>query len=126
MIRTHSTYPAIYTLVKEIPCGEVASYKMVSSLVKGSTARIVGSAMAAVPSDAGVPWHRVINSAGKISVREGSQRQRDRLDAEGVAFTKGGKVDWKNHRWNGPSETWLESAGLDFIDFLTIQSNWPG
>lgn len=126
MIRTHSTYPAIYTLVKEIPQGEVASYKMVSSLVKGSTARIVGSAMAAVPSDADVPWHRVINSAGKISVREGSQRQRDRLDAESVAFTKSGKVDWKSHRWSGPGEKWLESVGLDFIDFLTIQSNWPG
>ena len=126
MIRTHSTYPAIFSLVKEIPSGEVASYKMVSSLVKGSTARIVGSAMAAAPTDEGIPWHRVINSAGKISVREGSQRQRDRLDDEGVAFSIGGKVDWKKHRWNGPSEVWLQNAGLDFIDFLTIQSNWPG
>lgn len=126
MIRLHSTYPAIFELVKEIPKGEVASYKMVSSLIKGSTARIVGSAMAATPPDEGIPWHRVLNSAGKISERDGAERQRVRLEAEGVSFSKSGKIDWKKHRWNGPGEQWLERAGMDFIDFLTIQSNWPG
>lgn len=99
---------------------------MVASLVRGATARIVGSAMAAAPADEGIPWHRVLNSAGKISPREGAERQLLRLEAEGVVFSKTGKIDWVKYRWRGPSEIWLEKAGLDFMDFLTIQTGWPG
>lgn len=126
MTRTYKSFPAIYALVKEIPEGQVASYGMVASLVPGATARIVGYAMAATPSGEGIPWQRVINSAGKISDRDGAERQSERLKAEGIAFSKAGKVRWKDCRWQGPSETWLEANGVDFIDFLEIQAGWPG
>ena len=126
MTRTYASFTAIYALVREIPEGQVASYGMVASLLPGVTPRIVGFAMAATPAGQGIPWQRVINSAGKISDREGAGRQRDRLEEEGVQFTASGKVDWKQHRWQGPSESWLENKGIEFIDFLTVQASWPG
>lgn len=126
MTRTYASFPAIYALVKEIPKGQVASYGMVASLLPGVTPRIVGFAMAATPAGEDIPWQRVINSAGKISDRDGATRQRDRLESEGITFRASGAVDWKAHRWQGPSEAWLDKSGMDFMDFLTIQSNWPG
>ncbi|WP_286829958.1 MULTISPECIES: MGMT family protein [Kordiimonas] len=126
MTRTYASFPAVYDLVREIPKGQVASYGMVASLLPGVTPRIVGFAMAATPTGQGIPWQRVINSAGKISDRDGAMRQRKRLADEGITFKKNGAVDWAAHRWQGPSEAWLEAAGVDFMDFLTIQAGWPG
>lgn len=126
MVRTYKSFSAIYELVKEIPEGQVASYGMVASLITGATARIVGYAMAATPSDEGIPWQRVVNAAGKISDREGAARQRERLESEGVQFSKAGKVRWQDCRWQGPSEAWLEANNVDFMDFLAIQAGWPG
>lgn len=126
MARTYASFPAIYELVCEIPEGQVASYGMVASLLPGVTPRIVGFAMAATPEGEGIPWQRVINSAGQISEREGASRQRMRLRQEGVTLNSSGKVDWKLHRWQGPGETWLEKHGMEFMDFLTIQAGWPG
>ncbi|WP_417465864.1 MGMT family protein [Kordiimonas sp.] len=126
MARTYASFPAIYELVREIPEGQVASYGMVASLLPGVTPRIVGFAMAATPAGEGIPWQRVINSAGQISERDGAARQRTRLEEEGISFKPSGKVDWAKHRWHGPSEAWLEKHSIDFMDFLTIQAGWPG
>jgi len=126
MVPTYKSFQAIYTLVKEIPSGQVASYGMVASLIPGATARIAGYAMAATPTGEGIPWQRVINSAGKISDREGAARQRKRLVEEGISFSKSGKVNWAECRWQGPSEAWLEIHKMDFMDVLEIQSRWPG
>ena len=126
MSREYKSFPEIYKLVKEIPKGQVASYGMVASLIKNATPRIVGFAMAGTPGEQDIPWQRVINSAGAISERDGAERQRSYLKAEGVTFKSNGKVDWKKHRWQGPSEKWLADAGIDFMDFLEIQAKWPG
>jgi len=126
MDKKYKTFDAIYDLVQEIPCGHVASYGMVASLIPGATARIVGYAMAATPSGKNIPWQRVLNSSGKISQREGAQRQRDILQKEGIQFNKSDKINWAQQGWQGPSETWLISNKIDFIDFLEIQRQWPG
>lgn len=118
-------FEAIYALVRHIPKGQVASYGMIASLLSGVTARMVGFAMAATPSGQGIPWHRVINSAGKISQRPGALRQRQRLEEEGVLFSKSGKVSWSDVRWQGPPEEWLSDKGVEFMELLTIQSRWP-
>lgn len=123
-MRQYAAFPAIYELVNLIPEGKVASYGMIASLVEGATPRIVGFAMAGSGSK-DVPWHRVINSAGKISDREGAERQRQHLEAEGVVFSKAGKVDWKACGWHGPGDGWVEAQGFDFIEFLEKTSKWP-
>lgn len=99
---------------------------MLASLIPGVTARIVGYAMAATPEGKGIPWQRVINASGRISERDGAARQREKLEAEGIRFNKSGKVNFAEQGWQGPDETWLTQAGLDFMDFLEIQSKWPG
>jgi methylated-DNA-protein-cysteine methyltransferase-like protein len=58
--------------------------------------------MAACPAD--VPWQRVINAQGKISVRKGggSLEQRALLEAEGVEFDDRERVDLARYGWPGP------------------------
>ena len=58
--------------------------------------------MAACPE--GVPWQRVINSQGKISLRRGTgpQIQRELLEAEGIEFDERERVDLKRYGWAGP------------------------
>lgn len=126
MSKNYKSFDAIFDLVREIPAGKVASYGMIASLIPGSTARIVGYAMAATPAGQNIPWQRVVNSTGKISEREGATRQQQRLSEEGIIFSKTGKIDWKIYGWQGPNEAWLDRQGIDFMDFLEIQSKWPG
>jgi methylated-DNA-protein-cysteine methyltransferase-like protein len=75
-------------------------------------ARWVGGAMASCPDD--VPWQRVINSQGKISLRkgEGPSLQRGLLEQEGVRFDEHSRVDFSIYRWEGPSEEWRKAHGL--------------
>jgi methylated-DNA-protein-cysteine methyltransferase-like protein len=68
----------------------VATYGQVAALAGlPGQARQVGYAMAALEVDSGVPWHRVINARGAISLPPADHSaliQRARLEAEGVVF----------------------------------------
>ena len=67
---------------------------------------MVGYAMAALPPQSEVPWHRVINRLGMVSDRKdvhGSLLQRDMLESEGIRFDKKGRVDLSKYGWVGPS-----------------------
>ena len=71
------SYEEIYRWVCRVPEGKVVSYGQIARLVAGRcSARQVGYAMAAAPEDSGIPWHRVINSQGRISLRAGSDGHR--------------------------------------------------
>jgi len=92
-------------LVRMIPKGRVASYGQIARCIERCTPRMVGFAMAAVPHGSDVPWHRVINSQGMISVRsggDGARIQRILLEAEGVRFDKKERVDLAKVGWKGP------------------------
>ncbi len=95
-------FPRVYDIVRQVPHGKVTTYGDVAQLVgQGCDARIVGYAMAACPTD--VPWQRVVNAQGKISLKgENAQKQRLRLEAEGISFDQRGKIDLKRFRWAGP------------------------
>lgn len=105
----------VWALVRQIPPGKVCSYGQVATLVgpppgmdpksyQAFGARWVGGAMAACPQ--GIPWQRVINSQGKVSLRPGGggSQQRELLEAEGVEFDERGRVNLKKYAWSGPSE----------------------
>ena len=51
--------------------------------------------------DSDVPWHRVINARGEISPRGDGcvGEQRRRLEAEGVVFSAGGRIDLRRFGW---------------------------
>jgi methylated-DNA-protein-cysteine methyltransferase-like protein len=115
-LREAPAYERIYAVVRRIPPGRVATYGQVAAIVGGCTARMVGYAMAALPYDADVPWQRVINRQGKISPRsagDGTLRQRQLLEAEGVAFDQAGRVDFGEVGWPGPDWEWLEQNGFN-------------
>ena len=65
--------------------------------------------MAACPED--VPWQRVINSQGRISLRPGSENQRRLLEEEGVEFNASDRVDFARFGWNGPDPAWCKEHG---------------
>ena len=96
----------VWTTVKRIPRGKVATYGQIAALIGMSRhARQVGYALAATPENRQIPWHRVINAQGRVSMRlkhweSGSDElQRILLEAEGVTFDSTGRVDLKRFRW---------------------------
>ena len=107
-------HQAIYEVVKTIPAGVVATYGQVAAIV-GCGPRLVGYALASLPAGVDVPWQRVINSQGKISIRSdgaGDPRQRQALIREGIVFSLKGTVDLKRFGWDGPDWDWLYERGL--------------
>lgn len=92
----------IYAVVRRIPRGRVATYGQVAKIAGlAGHARQVGYALHALPAGSAVPWHRVINSAGRISLPPdaGGLDQRLRLLAEGVPVTETGRVPIARLRW---------------------------
>ncbi len=110
-MKTHDdTYSRIYAVVRKIPRGRVATYGQVATLAGlAGHARQVGYALHALPASTTVPWHRVINAQGMISLRATPGHeplQRVLLEAEGVVFDTRQRVDLRRWRWR-PRQTGL-------------------
>ena len=92
-------------MVRRIPRGRVATYGQVAELAGlPGHARQVGYALYALREGSTLPWHRVVNAAGAISLRSvpGFElEQRIRLEAEGVTFNPRGRVLLQRYRWKG-------------------------
>jgi methylated-DNA-protein-cysteine methyltransferase-like protein len=96
-------YELIWTVVRKVPRGRVATYGQIAELagLEGH-ARQVGYALHNLPAKSNVPWHRVVNAKGEISARTGGdshELQRMLLEAEGVEFDARGRMDLKRYRW---------------------------
>ena len=114
-LRHASARERIYALVARIPAGRVATYGQLSRMEGRCTPRMVGYAMAALPEERGLPWHRVINGLGRCAPRRdggGAAQQEDRLRAEGLHFDRRGRVDLARVVWEGPDWDWAERHGF--------------
>jgi len=91
----------IFAVIHQIPLGKVSTYGEIAKLAGyPGYARHVGKALGTLPSDSKLPWFRVINSQGRISLKgEDLVRQREALIAEGVEVTNDGKVNLRRFRW---------------------------
>jgi methylated-DNA-protein-cysteine methyltransferase-like protein len=104
---------AVYRLVRKVPRGKVVTYGQVAAMLgHPRAARAVGQALRLLPPNllGVVPWQRVLNASGGISHRGDvlrSDRQRERLEAEGVRFDRSGRVDLTRVRWPGPRREWV-------------------
>ena len=108
-------YDKIYAVVRQVPRGYVATYGQIGRIV-GCPARQVGYAMAALQENSGVPWQRVVNSRGRISVRSDGlpdTRQQRLLCAEGIVFSNTGAIDLDYYLWSGPDWAFLAEAGMN-------------
>jgi methylated-DNA-protein-cysteine methyltransferase-like protein len=97
------TYDMIHRVVSRIPRGRVATYGQIAELagIAGQPRR-VGYALSALPDGSAVPWQRVVNAKGEISLRTNSgaeKLQRKLLRAEGVMFDRNGRISMDRFQW---------------------------
>ena len=93
---------SVIQVISMVPCGCVATYGQIARLAGlGRGARYVGTILKQLPNGTKLPWHRIINSQGRISLTEGSEghnEQQARLRREGIII-KDGKINLKTYGW---------------------------
>lgn len=100
-----SVFDRIYSVVRQIPKGKVATYGQVAELAGNKRwARVVGYALHVNPEPDKIPCFRVVNREGRVSEAfafGGVNRQIELLKAEGVEFVSddGKFVDLKRFQW---------------------------
>ncbi|MBE2184337.1 MAG: MGMT family protein [Anaerolineae bacterium] len=118
----------VWDIVRQVPEGQVTTFGQIASMIPAPEGvdsdgysrlvpRWVGDAMNAVSwkDDKTIPWHRVINSRGMISLPPESQTaalQRARLRHEGIEFNGKEQVDFDRWGWEGPEMAWCDEMGL--------------
>ena len=88
--------------IKAIPRGRVATYGLIA--LQAGNHRAARQVVWVLHSSSGcdrLPWHRVINSRGRIALAPGAgfEEQRERLLREGVAVDARGRIDLERHLW---------------------------
>ncbi|HTE44678.1 MAG TPA: MGMT family protein [Gemmatimonadaceae bacterium] len=101
---TATSHERIFAIVRKIPRGRVTTYGTVARLAGlAGQARLVGYALSALRDGTSVPWHRVINAQGRLSLElaasSSGTTQRLRLIREGVTVDAGGRVSLERFGW---------------------------
>jgi len=99
-----TSYQRIYAAVRRIPRGRVSTYGTIARVAGlAGQARQVGYALSALPAGSKVPWHRVINAHGRLSLERSASgagiTQRLRLVGEGVVVDSAGRVSLDKFGW---------------------------
>jgi methylated-DNA-protein-cysteine methyltransferase-like protein len=92
----------VKALIRQIPAGKVASYGLIAALAGNPrAARQVAWILHSSSSAGKLPWHRVINRMGKISLKPygGYEIQKQLLLEEGVAFDDKDTIDLNRFLW---------------------------
>ena len=104
MNKINQFYQKVYLTVSKIPHGKIATYGQIADLIYAyGCARQVGWALRRLKLPSTIPWHRVINSKGEISMsfsRNGTDWiQKELLINEGIKFDSKIKIDIKKYLW---------------------------
>jgi methylated-DNA-protein-cysteine methyltransferase-like protein len=97
-------------LIKSIPKGKILTYSQVANLIGArGCARQISYILSSSSHKYNLPWHRVLNAQGKISlaVDKGYLNQKKLLEKEQVKFHQE-KVDLATYLWK-PSERKMTS-----------------
>jgi len=91
----------VWQIVAAIPPGSVTTYGEVARLAGSPrAARQVGGVLRRLPEGSTLPWHRVVNRQGQISLTGPDlQCQRQALLADGVQVSGSGEIDLARYRW---------------------------
>ncbi len=97
----------VLKIISSIPRGRVATYGQIAAMAgnpRGS--RQVSRILHSMTRKHDLPWQRVVNSRGMISIPgSGGESQRRLLMAEGIEFDDRGNIDLKRFRFGAlPSE----------------------
>jgi methylated-DNA-protein-cysteine methyltransferase-like protein len=101
-------------IIKAIPAGKVATYGQIAALAGNPRAvRGVVWILHSSSRKAALPWHRVVNRRGQISLRpgQGCEEQRALLESEGVPFDTQDRIDLTHHLWHPTTQD--SSAATD-------------
>ena len=93
----------IVKVIRKIPKGKVATYGQIADLAGNPrAARQVVRILHTLSENEKLPWYRVINSRGTISLRpgEGYEIQKAILIKEKIIFDDNDKIDLKRFGWN--------------------------
>jgi len=120
-------YAQVYAVVRRIPAGKVTSYGRAAQMLgRANAARAVGYALSALrdqPQQEPVPWQRVVNAQGRISIvnREHTgQQQAQLLRAEGVAVSEDLQINLDVYLWEGLH--WVEIDDIISGDYSATSS----
>jgi methylated-DNA-protein-cysteine methyltransferase-like protein len=94
-------------LIKSIPKGKVATYGQIAYLTAlyPSVRRVVWILHSCSEKE-GLPWHRVVNRRGRISLKPGKgyEKQREMLEREGIVFDERDRIDLERYLWEPDKE----------------------
>jgi len=97
----------VINLILQIPYGKVTTYGNIAAAAGyNQAARQVSYILHSCSVKYGLPWHRVINKAGKISLplAQGGALQKELLEEEGIVFSSAGFVDFDEFGWLPPKD----------------------
>jgi len=104
-------YEQVYAVVRRIPRGKVSSYGRIAQMLgRPQAARAVGYALNALKEKQGnssyedIPWQRVVNSQGRISIvnrEHGAQQQAEILREEGIVVSADLRINLDIYLWQG-------------------------
>ena len=98
LTKTEKAQALVWQIVFAIPKGKVATYGQIATMAGlPEQSRMVGRILSRLPKGSKIPWHRVINSQGKIS-NPNPSRQQQRLEADGITLVNG-CVQLTLHQW---------------------------
>jgi methylated-DNA-protein-cysteine methyltransferase-like protein len=106
-----------YTLriIKNIPEGNVLTYGLIAELAGApGAARQVSRTLHSLSEKYDLPWHRVVNSKGIISLTsiEGKEHQKWLLEQEGIKVSDRYEIDLNKYLWN-----------IDSTDFKNLEKS---
>lgn len=103
MLKKDNTFTRIYSVVRRIPRGKVATYGQIAMLAGNPHwSQVVGYALHVNPDPSTIPCYRVVNRFGEVSrafAFGGENEQVRLLLADGVKFTSDGRVDLARFLW---------------------------
>lgn len=92
----------VIEVLKQVPYGKVATYGLIAKLAGNNRAsRQVAYILHSSSNKYNLPWHKVINSKGYISLKKGVgyELQKELLEKEGIIFDKNDYIDLNKYSW---------------------------
>ena len=99
-----SFYDRAVEIIKSVPYGKVATYGQIAYTAGNPRAsRQISRILHSSSEKENLPWHRIVNSSFKISLKPGYgyELQKKLLENEGVIFGSAGKIDPDVYQWKG-------------------------
>lgn len=102
----------VISIIQSIPAGKVMTYGQIAALAGNPRgARQVVRVLHSMNRSHQLPWHRVINAKGEISLDEDMFSQKERLSSEGILFTPSGKINLSLYRYE-PVLNWIAEEDM--------------